>query len=1075
MRLLVASSLRSRGLVAVLGAGALIFGAVQLTDMPRDALPEFSPPIVEVQTEALGLSAHEIEQLVTTPLEQDLLNGVAFLESIRSESVPGLSRIEMVFEPGTDVRRARQVVNERLTQAHAIPNVSTPPQMIQPLSSMSRVLMVRVSSDDRSLMELGLLGRWTIRPKLMGVPGVANVSMWGHQEQQLQVQVDPTRLQAEGVTLDQVIQTTGNALWVSHLTFLEASTPGAGGFFDTASQRIGVEHTQPIRSPEDLAKVPLDDQPTAADGATGPVKRIGDVTTVVEDHQPLIGNAVFTDGPGLLIVVEKLPEANVVEVTEALEDALEALRPGFSGVTLDSTFFRPARYVENANDNLRSALLIGLVLLVLALGAFLFEARIALVSLVSILLSMSAAVAVLAIRGETLNLMVLAGLVLALAVVIDDAVTSAFAIARGIDRRDDNGLSVATRLARSVLAARRPLLYGTVILFLAILPVFVLHGETGAFLPPLALSYLGAVVASTVVALTVTPALGMLLLGPSARSHRLSPALGSVQRRYDGLVSRLVGSIRPGVAVGAVLLLVGVAALPLLERGDSMVPAFKDRDLLVHWSGAPGTSLTEMSRITARAGEELRDLPGVDNVGGHVGRAILGDQTVGVNSSEIWVRLAEGAEYDETVAAVEDVVNGYPGIEKSVLTYGRDRIDDILGEPDGVEGKDLTVRTFGYRLDEITTQATRVRELVASIDGVADTTIELPVMEPTLEVSVDLDRAQAFGIKPGDVRRAAATVLSGIVVGNLFEDQKVFEVVVRGTPDTGRSITDVGRMLVTAPGGGTPVQLDQVADVRIVPSPNVIRHVGASRSIDVGIDVSGRDLGSVASDIEDAIGGLVFPIEYHAEVLDDYADRQSDRQTFLAVVAAALIGIFLLLQSAFGTWRLAAVGLVALPGALAGGVVAAVVDGDRVSIGTLVGFLVLFGIAARHSVLLVHGCHELEDAEGGTSDAAYITRAAGERLAPTITSAATTALALLPLLFFGGQAGHEVVHPMAAVILGGLVTSTALTLVVVPALYARFGSRSPESRERFDLYPEHAVADELEVTVASGGPRTAES
>ena len=442
MRLMVASSVRSHGVAVVLGIAVLVLGVLQLSELPKDSMPEFSPTIVEVQTEALGLSAQEVEQLITTPLEQDLLNGVAFLDSIRSESVPGLSRIEMIFEPGTEVLAARQVVNERLTQAHALPNVSKPPQMMQSMSSMSRVLMVRVTSDDRSLMELGLLGRWTIRPKLMGVPGVSNVSMWGHHEQQLQVQVDPERLQAEGVTLDDVISTTGNALWVSHLTFLEASTPGAGGFFETASQRIGVEHSQPIQSPADLAKIALDGQ--SPDG-NGVIKRLGEVTTIVEDHQPLIGDTAFGDDEGLLIVVEKLPEASVLEVTEDLDAALDTMAPGLTGINLDASFFRPAEYIEDSSNNVQQAFIIGAILMVLALGAVLFGLRMTFVAMLSMFISLAAAVIVLAIRGESLNVMVLAGLVLALGTITDDAVNSVFSVVRGFDGDDANETSVGAR------------------------------------------------------------------------------------------------------------------------------------------------------------------------------------------------------------------------------------------------------------------------------------------------------------------------------------------------------------------------------------------------------------------------------------------------------------------------------------------------------------------------------------------------------------------------------------------------------------------------------------------------------
>ena len=352
MRWLVSSSLRGRKAVVLVGAVLLAFGFLQLRHADFDSLPEFDPPIVEVQTEALGLSAEEMEQLITTPLEQDLLNGVAWLDSIRSQSVPGLSNIVMEFEPGTDLYRARQVVQERLNEAHALPNVSRVPAMLQPQSSTSRALMVSVTSDELTPLELGVLARWTIVPRLTGVPGVSNVVTWGQKERQLQVQVDPERLADAGVTLDQVIRTTGNSLWASPLTFLEASTPGTGGFIDLNNQRLGVQHLSPIETAEELAQVAIEPAEGAAAPAGSPL-RLGDVADVVEDHQPLIGEAVLRDGDGMILVVEKLPGASTTEVTEGVEDAIEAMRPGLSGVDIDTGVYRPATYVDDAADNLR--------------------------------------------------------------------------------------------------------------------------------------------------------------------------------------------------------------------------------------------------------------------------------------------------------------------------------------------------------------------------------------------------------------------------------------------------------------------------------------------------------------------------------------------------------------------------------------------------------------------------------------------------------------------------------------------------------------------------------------------------
>ncbi len=484
MRSIVEASLRLRLLVVAAAVATLVVGVGQLRQMPVDVLPEFVPPTVEVQTEALGLSAAEVEQLITVPLEQDLLNGVAFLDDIRSESVPGLSRILLVFEPGTDIFRARQVVAERLTQAHALPNVSKPPQMLQPLSSTNRVMMIGLTSETVSPLEMSVLARWTIVPRLVGVEGVANVSVWGHRDRQLQVQVDPERLRDQGVSLQQVIESTGNALWVSPLTFVEASTPGTGGFIDTPNQRLGIQHLSPISTPADLAQVRLDDP-------SGRNLRIGDVATVVEEHQPLIGDAVVNDGSGLLFVVEKFPEVNTLAVTERVEDAIETMAPGLSGLEFDPTVYRPASFVEKSIDNLALALILGAVLAALLIGAFLFRWRTALIALLVMPLSLVAAALTLHVVGTTMNAIVLAGLVAAIGVVIDDAVVSADNVTRRLRERvpEDGDPSIAPTVADATLEVRGPMIYATLIIALAALPLFFLDGLAGAFFPDLAGAY----------------------------------------------------------------------------------------------------------------------------------------------------------------------------------------------------------------------------------------------------------------------------------------------------------------------------------------------------------------------------------------------------------------------------------------------------------------------------------------------------------------------------------------------------------------------------------------------------------
>ncbi|MEZ4681655.1 MAG: efflux RND transporter permease subunit [Caldilineaceae bacterium] len=421
IRWLIETSLRARILTLVIAAIILVVGITQLRAMPIDVFPEFDPPVVEVQTEALGLSAAEVESLITVPMEADLLNGVAWLDHMYSESVASLSSILMVFEPGTDPIQARQMVQERLTQAHALPNVSKPPLMLQPLSSNSRVLMVGLSSEELSLLDLGVLARWNIKPRLLGVPGVANVAVWGHRDRQLQVQVDPVALNAQGVRLSEVIKTTGESLWVSPLTYLESSKPGTGGWIDTPNQRLGVRHLLPIASPEELSQVSVINHPDLL---------LGDVATVVEDHQQLIGDASVNGAPGMILVIEKYPSASTVDVTAGVEAILDEMRAGLSGVDINTSVFRPANYIEAMAGNVSNSLAIGLALALVVLLLFLWNWRTALVSIIVIPVSLIAAGMVLYWRGETLNIMTIAGLMIALAVIIDDAVVDMTQIAR---------------------------------------------------------------------------------------------------------------------------------------------------------------------------------------------------------------------------------------------------------------------------------------------------------------------------------------------------------------------------------------------------------------------------------------------------------------------------------------------------------------------------------------------------------------------------------------------------------------------------------------------------------------------
>jgi Cu/Ag efflux pump CusA len=1021
IRWLVGSSIRFRGLVVALAGLLIVVGITQLRDAPVDVLPEFAPPTVEIQAEALGLSAAEVEQLITTPFEQDLLNGVAFVEQIRSQSLPGLSRIQLVFEPGTDLFRARQVVTERLAEAQvALPGVSRPPQMLQPLSSTNRVMIIGLTSQSVSPIELSVLARWTITPRLLAVPGVANVAVWGFRDRQLQVRVDPGDLRADGVSLQQVIETSANALWVSPLSFVEASVPGTGGFIDTPNQRLGVMHVSPIATADDLSQVRVE----------GTAHRLGDVATVVEDHQPLIGDAVTGDRQGLVLVVEKFPETNTLAVTRGLEDAIDVMQPGLSGIDFDTEIYRPASYIEQSMDHLALAFIVGALLLLLVLGALLLDWRAVLIAAVVIPLSLIAAALVLYAFGKTINTIVVAGFVAALGLLIHDAVGDVEHFGQRLRARrpEDRDKPVASVLLDASLERRGPLVFATLVVAVALLPIFALAGLAGEFLSPLAVAYLLAAAASMVVAVTVTPALGVLLV-TRARPRRTSPALPWLQQKYArGLNAVFRRPAWAYVAVGAIVV-AGLAALPFLRA--SLSPSFKESSLLIHVNGAPGTSLPEMGRITTNVSRELRAIPGVTNVGAHVGRAVTSDQAVNVNSAEIWASVDPDADYDSTVDSIRALVARYPGLALDVGTFTNERVEEVLA---GTED-DLVVRVFGDDLGVLANEARKVSAILAATEGVANPQVRLPDQEPTLEVEVDLPAAELHGIKPGDVRRAAATLLSGLQVGSVFEEQKVFEVVVWGTPETRASLTSVEELPIDTPNGGQ-VALGDVADVHIRPNPTVIRHEAVSRYVDVTADVDGRSRGGVVGDVERSLREADFPLEYHAEVVEPQG--RTDKSRLIAVAVLAAIGVVLLLQAALGSMRLAILLFAALPLALSGGALAALADGGEITLGSLIGFAGVLGIFARDCILLMKQLQRLEGDESVPFGPGLVHRGAVDRSVPNILTSLLTALALLPFVVLGRIPGYELIHPLAVVVLGGLVTSMLVAMFVLPPVYARF-------------------------------------
>ena len=1038
-RWIVGKSLKFRYLVLVVAVGLLYFGIKQLQKMPVDVFPEFAPPMVEIQTISLGLSAEEVESLVTVPLEQ-VLAGVPGMDVMRSKSVPDLSAIKMYFEPGTDVLLARQMVQERIvTVVPTLPNWASPPIMLPPLSATSRMMKIGISSKTRSVIDLSMTAYWTIRQRILRVPGVANVAMWGERLEMLNVNVVPELMRKHKVTLNEVMEATADALDVGMFQFSDGHHVGTGGWIETPNQRLQLRHVMPlVRKYDDVTPDALANVPLAV--RNGKQLLLKDVAEVVIDHQPMVGEGIVNDGIGLMCIVEKFPWGNTLQVTKAVERAIDALRPGLPDVEIDTAIFRPATFIEMAIDNLTTALLIAAGLVILILFAFLFEWRTALISCTAIPLSLMTALMVLYFRETTINTMVLAGLVIALGAVVDDAIVDVENIVRRLrqNRKEGREIPIAKVILEASFEVRHAIVFSTLIEVGALLPVFVMEGLSGAFFKPLALSYSIAIIASTVVALTVTPAMCFLLLRNVPFERRESPLTRWLQRGYDALLSRIVNKPRAAYATVGVFALAGILIWPRL--GQSLLPDFKERDFLMHWLTKPGTSWPEMQRISIQSAKELLEIDGVLNLGSHIGQALIMDEVVGMYFAEHWVSVSPKVDYDKTLAKIQEVVDGYPGIYRDVQTYLKERIREVLtGTSDAI-----VVRIFGRDLDILTQKATEVRDALSKIDGIIDLHMSFQEKIPQIEVKVDLDKAYKYGLKPGDVRRAATTLVALEEAGDIHIANRTYDVNVWSIPSARRSLTDVKDLLIDTP-DGSHVRLEEVADVRVAPTPNVVQREHLARRMDVDANVRGRPLGAVYADVEAALAKIEFPREYYPVLLGEYTERLAVQQKMLIFAIIAALGIFFLLHTSFKSARLAAICFVLLPMALVGGVLAAWLGDGIISLGSIVGFLTVLGIAARNGILMINHFEHLEEFEGEKFGPGLVLRGARERLAPILMTASTTGLALIPLVIAGAIPGNEIEHPMAVVIVGGLITSTLLNLFVVPNLYLRFARRRTDN------------------------------
>ena len=1030
MNWLIQTSLNLRVLVIAAAIALIIFGVRSLENVPLDVFPEFAPPVVEIQTEGPGISTEEIENLVTIPIE-NALTGIPYVKTVRSKSVLGLSSVRLIFNSGTDLLLARNLVQERLaTVSASLPTTIRTPVILPPLSSLSRCMKIGVwkerpdglvdeqeiaAYDKQAQMEQTVLARWTMRPRLMSIPGVANVAIWGEKNPQLQVIVDPDRLRANNITLDQVSQTVR-----------DATLAGPGGFIDTANQRLAIRQIPPVYSPEELGEIVV----TYRNGVP---LQIHDVASVVIDHAPPIGDAIINSQPGLLLIVEKQPWANTLNVTRGVEAAMAELEPALGDVKYDTTVFRPATFIERAVSNLSHSMLFGCGLVIVVLFLFLAEWRSALISAVVIPISLLTAIMFLFWQGGTLNTMVLAGLVIALGEVVDDAIIDVENIIRRLrlNAQLETPKSPFSVVLHASLEVRSAVVYGTMIVVFAFMPVFFLDGLAGAFFQPLAKSYILAILSSLAVALTLTPAMALMLLPKvAAKREKESIVVRFLKSGYRTLLAPML-RFRTATLAIAGLVFAGLACL-LPTLGQELMPNFKETDFLMHWVEKPGIGIDAMNRITVRASEEMMAVEGVRNFGSHIGRAEVADEVVGPNFTELWISIDESADYDKAVAEVQEIVDGYPGLYRDLLTYLKERIKEVLT---GTSAS-IVVRVYGSNLEQLRATAQDVAGAMKDVPGVSTLKVEPQVLVPQVSIKMRPDAASRFGLTPGIMMRSVGTLVNGTQVGEIFQDQKIFGVVVRGEPRLSADVTSLYGLMIDTP-SGAQVPLEDVADIRVTPAPNEIKREGASRRIDITCNVEGRDLGSVATEIEAAVlKNVKFPLGFHPEFLGEYAEAKASQQRILFLSLFAVISIVLVLYVDFKSWRLVGIITLMLPLALLGGVVGVWFAGGTVSLGSLVGFVTILGIAARNGIMLLSHYRHLQIEENVQHGHDLFLRGAEERLAPILMTALTTGLALVPLMITGNISGQEIEYPMAFVILGGLVTSTLLNLFVLPVMFS---------------------------------------
>jgi CzcA family heavy metal efflux pump len=1031
MSTLIRFSLRFRGAIIALFVLLIGYGLVALTQAQLDVFPEFAPPLVVLQTESPGLSPRQVELLVTQPLE-NALGGLIGLKTMVSKSTQGLSMITLTFREGTDIYRNRQLVSERLGAASRSLPAGVRPPILSPLtSSTANVLTIGLTSKKRSLMDLRTYADWTLKPQLLGIPGVAGVGVIGGDVRQMQIQVRPAALVRFGLSLSDV----------ARVAALATGVRGAG-VVDTRNQRFVLTLEGQPMTAEALSRVVL----VRKNGAN---VLLGDVARVVDAPEPPVGKASIMGTPGVILMIKEQYGADMMAVTRNLDRRLRSLDPAFraEGIALHKNLFRPAGFVNASMDHLSIAILTGAVLVVAVLLLFLFNLRAALISATAIPISLLGGISVLQHFGVGLNTMTLGGLAIALGEVVDDAIVDVENILRRLreNRLLDNPSSPARVILRASLEIRSPTVFATLMVILAFFPVLTLSGVTGKLFAPLGMVYVASIAVSLVVAMTLTPALSYILLGHRPMPSEDPPFLKWLKARYRAEMSPI--EKRAGASVVAVVALSAFVLGTVPFFGGDLIPNLKEGHFIIHMRTLPGTSLEESLRLGQRVTRVVDGIDGVRSVSQRAGRSTLVGDLVGTYSSEFDVDLAPEARQGRILREIDRRLDPFVGASFRINTFLTERIHETVS----TFGAPVVINIYGNNLDLLDRKAKEIAAVLRTVPGARGVQVQAPPGDPRIAIRLRKNDLARWGIDPVSAMDDIQTAYQGRTVSQIYEGNRVFDVSVVLDPVFRQDPTVVGSLLLRN-GEGMLVPLSRVADIGESSGRFVILHKGAQRLQTVTSLVSGRSLTSFVAEAGRRIRAqIAFPPGTYMVFAGDIQEQSKTRRELVERSLLAAGGMILLLFLALRSARAAFLVLLNLPFALAGGAAVVLATGGVLSVGSLVGFVTLSGITLRNAIMLISHYRFLVREEGALWGPETAIRGARERLVPILMTACVTAVGMVPLALTSGAPGNEIEGPMATVVLGGLVSSTALNLLVMPALALRFA--------RFDLSKTEAEFD----------------